>query len=177
MCKMYSILPIVICVVMTSCQKVPEDTAVLTEQTQMIVDLFLNENKGWLSDGKQLLIEGIEDNGSLFFLNICDNDSSIFKPYGRYNGMVRYKGSDILLYGDSWNEFFWTCDTIYDIPDDINNHDVFYDPIEWDICISCTDTSINRLESEFRDFSSMPYREHHSILCDSLQKKILNFVK
>ena len=169
---------IIIILVLVSCQKVSQqDTALLSKPTRAIVDFFLNENKEWLSDKKQLVVEGyLEDNKSCFYLNICDNDSSIFKPYGKYNGMVRYKGFDILLYGDSWNEFFWTCDTIYDIPD-INNHVVFYDPIEWDLCICCNDTTINRLESEFRDFSSMPYREHHSILCDSLQKKILNFVK
>ena len=165
-----------IVMVMTSCQKVSQqDTAVLFGPTRAIIDYFLNENKAWLSNGNQIVIVGhIEDNRSSFYLNIWDNDSSIFKPYGKYNGIVHYKGYSILLYGDSWNEFFWTCDTIYDIPDmnDPNMWGLFYDPAEWNICICCKDTSINRAESEFPDFSSLPNGEYQSILCDSLQKII-----
>lgn len=158
---------------MISCQRVSQqETAVLSEQIQTIVDFFLNENKGRFSDGNKLVIVGyIEDNRSNVYLNISDNDLSIFKPYSKYNGMVHYRGYDILLFGDSWNEFFWTCDTTYDISDinDLEMCGLFYDPIEWNICICCKDTTINRAESEFPDFSSLSNGEYHSILCDSLQ--------
>ena len=174
--KINRILPIVILTVMSSCQKLSQqDTAVLSEPVIAIIDYFLEENKAWLSSGNQLVIIGyIEDNRNSFYLNIWDNDSTIYKPYGKYNGVVHYKGYDIFLYGDSWNDFFWTCDTVCDIPD-MNNSEIcgwFYDPIEWNICICCSDTTINRLESEFPDFSSLSNGDYHSILCDSLQKII-----
>lgn len=165
---------IIIALALMSCRKVQQqDTAVLSEPTRAIIDYFLDENKEWLSDRKQLVIDGYtEDNKSSFYLNICDNDSSIFKPYGKYNGIVHYKGYSILLYGDSWNDFFWTCDTICEIPD-MNDPDMwglFYDPTEWNICICCKDTTINRSKSEL----FLPNGEHHNMLSDSLQKIIRN---
>ena len=161
-------------VIMTSCQKVSQqDTAVLSEPTCAIIDYFLDENKEWLSDSKQLVIDGYtEENRSSFYLNIYNNDTSVYKPYGKYNGMVRYKGYKVLLFGDSWDEFFWTCDTIYNIPD-MNDWwvgECCYDPAEWNIYICCKDTTINRSESRL----FLPYGEHHNMLCDSLQKIIKN---
>ena len=72
MYKINRILLIVILVIMTSCQKVSQqDTAVLSESTCAIIDYFLDENKEWLSDSKQLVIDGYtEENRSSFYLNI-----------------------------------------------------------------------------------------------------------
>lgn len=172
------VLSIAMLIVMTSCEKaqVP-DTAVLSERTHKMVDYFLNENKAWLSNWNQLIIEGyIEDNRNCFYLHIFENDTSIFKPYGKYNGIVHYKGYDILLFGDSWNEFLWSCDTICDIPD-MNNQEIcgwFYDPTEWNICIRCSDTIIIEAYSSFpnNSSSSLSYGEYSKILCDSLIKII-----
>lgn len=169
------IIPVIL-ILMTSCQKAPQrDTAILSEQTQAIVDLFLRENNEWLSEENQLVIEGyMEDDKTCFYLNIYENDSSIFRPYGKYNGIVHYHGYDILLFGDSWNNSFWKCDTIFDFPDKNNpeRYGWFYDPIEWNICICCCDTIVNRRESNFSDLSSLPKGTYNRILCDSLQKII-----
>ena len=175
MYRINRIIPAIL-ILMASCQKAPQrDTAVLSEQVQAIVDLFLRENKEWLSDGNQLVIEGnMEDDKTCFYLNIYENDSSIFRPYGKYNGIVHYHGYDILLFGDSWNDSFWKCDTICDIPDKNNpeRYGLFYDPIEWNICICCCDTMVNRSESNFSYLSSLPKGTYNRILCDSLQKII-----
>ena len=172
MCRINRIIPVIL-ILMTSCQKAPQrDTAVLSGQTQAIIDLFLRENKESLSDGKQLIIEGLmTDDKTCFFLNIYDNDSSMFKPYGKYNGITHHHGYDIFLFGDSWNESFWKCDTIYDLPD-MNNSErygLFYDPIGWNICICCNDTTINRQKSDFLGFSSMSDGTYNSIICDAIQ--------
>jgi hypothetical protein len=56
--KINKIFIIVFLVVFTSCQTSPQqDTAVLSGQTQTIVDLFLKENEKWLVGDKQLIIE------------------------------------------------------------------------------------------------------------------------
>lgn len=176
MYKINRILPIVILIVMTSCQKVKQqDTAVLSKTLIAIIDYFLDENKAWLSNEHQLVIEGyMENSRSSFYLNIWDNDSSLYRPYGQYNGNVYYKGYDISLYGDSWNDFFWKGDSIHEIPNRNNPEEFswFYDPTEWYLVISCNDTTINRVESEFSDFSSLSYEEYQRILCDSLTKII-----
>lgn len=87
--------------------------------------------------------------------------------------MVHYKGYDISLYGDSWNDFFWICDTVYEIPDMNNLKELyFYDPIEWCIVIGCEDTTIYRQYSMFPICSSLSYEENKRIICDSLQKII-----
>ena len=62
---------IVILIVMTSCQKIlQQDTAVLSEQTQAIVDFFLEEYKKELCDDKQLVINGgyIDNDSTCFYL-------------------------------------------------------------------------------------------------------------
>lgn len=163
-----------IVMLMTSCQKVSQqDTAVLSEPTRAIIGLFLRENSEWLSGGNQIVIEGyMEDDKNCFYLNIYDNDSSIFRPYGKYNGIAHYNGYDILLFGDSWNDSFWKCDTIYDIPDRNNPKrcGLFYDPIGWNICICCSDTTIIGQESDFSNLSSLPKGAYYRTLCDSLQK-------
>ena len=168
---------IVILIVMTSCQKIlQQDTAVLSEQTQAIVDFFLEEYKKKLCDDKQLVINGgyIDNDSTCFYLQLSDHDSSVYKLYGKYNGIVHYKGYDISLYGDSWNDFFWTCDTIYEIPDMNNDFFTFYDPVEWYIAIWCNDTTIYRQYSEFPyySYSSLSYEENQKNICDSLQKII-----
>lgn len=168
---------IVILIVMTSCQKIlQQDTAVLSEQTQAIVDFFLEENKKELCDDKQIVITGgyIENDSTCFYLNISEHDSSVYKLYGKYNGIVHYKGYDISLYGDSWNDFFWTCDTIYEIPNRNNDFFLIYDPIEWNIAIWCDDTTIYKQHSGFPcyRYSSLSYEENKKNICDSLQKII-----
>ena len=170
---MQKTLIIVLLIAMTSCRTIPQqDTAVLSEQTQAIVDFFLEEWEKELCDDKQLVITAgyIENDSSCFYLSLCDNDSSIYKHYGKYNGIVHYKGYDISLYGDSWNDFFWTCDTIYEIPNKNNDFFCFYDPIEWNIAIWCEDTTIYRPDSDFPCYSS--YEENKIMKCDSLQKII-----
>lgn len=172
--KINKIFIIVFLVVFTSCQTSPQqDTAVLSGQTQTIVDLFLKENEKWLGGDKQLIIEGnIKEEQSCLYLNLYYNDSSIYKPYGKYNGIVHYKGYEILLYGDSWNDFFWTSGTIYEIPN-TNNAEVLwlYDPIEWDICIRLKDTTLNMDDSNFPDILS----RHTICLMDSIEKIIRSY--
>ena len=167
---------IIILIFITSCQKIPQrDTAVLSEKTQALVDFFLKENEKWILDDKQLVIEGyINNDRSCFYLNLYNNDSSIYKPYGKCNGIVHYKGYDILLYGDSWNDFFWKGDTIFEIPNMNNPEELgwFYDPTEWDIAICYSDTTICRQESKFSFFLSLPYEEYKRVVCDSIQKII-----
>lgn len=168
---------IVILVVMTSCQTIrQQDTAVLSEQTRAIVDFFLEENEKELCDDIQLVIRGgYSDNDSTcFYLNIWEHDTTIYKLSGKYNGIVHYKGYDISLYGDSWNDFFWTCDTIYEIPDMNNDFFCFYDPVVWNIAIWCNDTTISISLSDFPYYSgsSLSYEENQRIICDSLQKII-----
>lgn len=171
----YTIFFIVILIVVTSCHTIPQDTAVLSEQTQAIVNFFLEDTEKYLTDSKQLVIEGgyIENDSSCFYLILWDHDTSVYKLYGKYNGMVHYKGYDISLYGDSWNDFFWICDTVYEIPDMNNPKELyFYDPIEWCIVIGCEDTTIYRQYSMFPICSSLSYEENKRIICDSLQKII-----
>lgn len=66
----YTIFFIVILIVVTSCHTIPQDTAVLSEQTQAIVNFFLEETEKYLADSKQLVIEGgyIENDSSCFYL-------------------------------------------------------------------------------------------------------------
>lgn len=175
MWHIYTIFFIVILIVVTSCHTIPQDTAVLSEQTQAIVNFFLEDTEKYLTDSKQLVIEGgyIENDSSCFYLILWDHDTSVYKLYGKYNGMVHYKGYDISLYGDSWNDFFWICDTVYEIPDMNNPKELyFYDPIEWCIVIGCEDTTIYRQYSMFPVCSSLSYEENKRIICDSLQKII-----
>ena len=174
---MNKIFFIVILIVMTSCQNIlQQDTAVLSEQTKAILDFFFEENKEELCNDKQIVITGgYSDNDSTYFyLNLSVHDSSVYKPYGKCNGIVHYKGYDISLYGDSWNDFFWTCDTIYEIPDMNNDFFCFYDPVEWNIAIWCNDTTISISLSDFPYYSgsSLSYEENQRIICDSLQNII-----
>lgn len=171
----YTIFFIVILIVVTSCHTIPQDTAVLSEQTQAIVNFFLEDTEKYLTDSKQLVIKGgyIENDSNCFYLTLWDHDTSVYKLYGKYNGMVHYKGYDISLYGDSWNDFFGICDTVYEIPDMNNPKELyFYDPIEWCIVIGCEDTTIYRQYSMFPVCSSLSYEENKRIICDSLQKII-----
>ena len=174
---MNKIFFIVILIVMTSCQNIlQQDTAVLSEQTKAILDFFFEEHKEELCNDKQIVITGeySKNDSTCFYLNIIENDSSVYKFSGKYNGIVHYKGYDISLYGDSWNDFFWTCDTIYEIPDMNSDFFCFYDPVEWNITIWCDDTTIYRQYSGFPcySYSSLSYEENKRIICDSLQKII-----
>lgn len=71
--------------------------------------------------------------------------------------------------------FFWTCDTIYNLPD-MNPEEwtEFYDPPMWDIYISCKDTTLIERYCEFGcpHLSSIPCDEYFNIICDSLTKII-----
>ena len=172
---MNKIFFIVILIVMTSCQKIiQQDTAVLSKHTQAIVDFFLEENEKEFCGDKQLVIKGgyIENDSTCFYLNIWEHDTTVYKLSGKYNGIVHYKGYDISLYGDSWNDFFWICDTIYEIPNMNNDFFCFYDPVEWYIAIWCNDTTIYRQYSEFPYYSSLSYEGNQKNICDSLQKLI-----
>jgi len=175
--NMNKIFFIVVLIVMTSCQKIiQQDTAVLSKHTQAIVDFFLEENEKEFCGDKQLVIKGgyIENDSTYFYLNIWEHDTTVYKLSGKYNGIVHYKGYDISLYGDSWNDFFWTCDTIYEIPDMNSDFFCFYDPVEWNIAIWCNDTAISRPLSEFPyySYSSLSYEENQRIICNSLQEII-----
>ena len=102
--------------------------------------------------------------------------SPAYKPYGQYCGKVRYKKYEILLFGDSWNDYFWSSDTTYFI-EDMNSEEwdyVFYDPIVWSICINVRDTTINEAHSELADYSlctSVTSRDNIFLL-DSIEKII-----
>ena len=152
--------------VMASCQKAQQpDTAILSERTIKIIDYFLDETENqiivsnWLSDAL---------NGSV--LCIYANDSSSHKSYGKCNGIVHYRGYEIVLYNDSWNDYFWSSDTLYDVPDK-NSEEMkytFYDPIKWVVCISLTDTTINEQHTEF----PYMYSAHTASIIDSVEKII-----
>lgn len=75
----YTIFFIVILIVVTSCHTIPQDTAVLSEQTQAIVNFFLEDTEKYLTDSKQLVIEG----------GYIENDSSCFYLILSYGTMIR----------------------------------------------------------------------------------------
>ena len=158
--------------VMASCQKAQQpDTAILSERTIKIIDYFLDETENWYTDENQIIVSNwLSDdlNGSV--LCIYANDSSSHKSYGKCNGIVHYRGYEIVLYDDSWNDYFWSSDTLYDVPDK-NSEEMkytFYDPIKWVVCISLTDTTINEQHTEF----PYMYSAHTASIIDSVEKII-----
>ena len=169
-------LLVVFMIIMTSCGKtqIPQDTGVLSERTQKIVDYFINEYKRDVM-AKESQLEVICNYNETYSNIVIYCHDTIYKPYGKYNGSVYYKGQNILLFGDSWNNFFWTCDTIYNLPD-MNPEEwtEFYDPPMWDIYISCKDTTLIERYCEFGcpHLSSIPCDEYFNIICDSLTKII-----
>lgn len=170
-------LLVVFMIIMTSCGKtqIPQDTAVLSERTQKIVDYFINEYKIAVMKKETQLEVICNYNETYSNIFIYCHDTSVYKPYGKYNGSVYYKGKNILLFGDSWNNFFWTCDTIYDLPDmNPDEWTCFYDPPRWYIYISCSDTTLIERHCDLGCpfSSSIPCDEYLKILCDSLTKII-----
>ena len=149
---------LIILLVTTSCQKTShsKDTAVLTMHTCALIDLFLAEMEDAIvtdNHSKQLVIFGYT-NQKCYEIDIISH-SPTYKPYGQYCGKVHYKKYEILLFGDSWNDYFWSSDTTYFI-EDMNSKEwdyVFYDPIVWSICINVRDTTINEARSELADYS------------------------
>ena len=165
--KIHGILLVPVLFIM-SCQKGTSchDTAILTERTLKIIDYFLDETKEW-EEINQLVLVGNFENKECSHLIIYSNDTSLYKPHGKYNGMVYYRECEILLFGDSWNDFFWSSDMAY-IVENMNSEErnnVFYDPISWEICLCLNDTSINIDCSNFPDIFS----EHTRSLIDSIE--------
>ena len=172
------VLAVILIIITTGCKIRQPDTAVLSECSKGMIDYFLHENNDDMFTENTILVLDCMFDEIYVSMNICCLDTTISKPYGRYNGRVHYKGHDILLFGYAWNDFFWTCDTIYNIPHTLSdNFGMFYDPIEWDICIKCEDTTIVETNSEFPYYLSCPisYKEYSGLLCDSLQKIIRKF--
>ena len=171
-----TVLTVLFAVVVTACgARQYDNTAVLSKQTRSIIDYFLDETENQYTDENLLEIHGtIKEDGN-YILEIYAVDSTITKPYGKYNGRVRYKKYDILLFGDYRNDFFWKCATTYDIPympsDDWG---LVYDPLGWTVCIRCKDTTIIETNSEFPYFLSCPvsHKEYSRAISDSLQKII-----
>ena len=153
--RLIYILPLMLFVV--NCRKpAPEpETAVLTNRMCALIDLFMDNTKIWRKGDEQLSLTGWKDKEKkgYFYLNICADDTTFFKPYGDCKGVVHVKGNRILLFGDSWNDCFWSSDTTFHISD-INqptgDEFVFYDPIEWTICVR-EDTSLCEA------YSSLPW--------------------
>lgn len=155
-------------ITMNSCQKIlRQDTAVLSKHTQIIIDYFLDETEGWYDDENMLEICGcISEDSNYYYLNIFAVDSSFDKPFGKCKGNLRYRGYDISLFGDSWNDYMWSSDTTYNIFDTnsyIQDDYWCYDPIMWSICICVHDTTINRQKSEFAYRSTLPITYMDSI--------------
>ena len=160
--------------IMASCRKAPQpDTAVLPEHTLAIIDYFLDETESHYTDENVFSLEGcFSADSSYYYLYIYATDSLLAKPYGICGGVVHYRGYDISLFGNSWNDYFWSSDTTYSIPKTnsrIEDEFIFYDPIGWTICIYTTDTTIIHSRSDFPILSSMPIEEYRQTLCDSLQ--------
>ena len=140
-------------ILLASCTKVTQefDTAVLTERTNALISLFLDNTRQWRDGNELLSVTGWKDEKEpgFFYLNICADDTAFFEPYGDCKGIAHLKGNRILLFGDSWNNYFWSSDTTFYIPD-ANRHPedefVFYDPTEWIICVR-NDTSISEAHS------------------------------
>lgn len=165
--KINTVLAVLFTVVVNSCGIQQSDTAVLSKRTQSIIDYFLDETENQYTDENLLELYGSISEDSNYIIGIYAVDSSFSKPYGKYNGRVRYKKYDILLFGDSWNDFFWSSDTTY-IVENMNSDEqnyVFYDPISWEICLSLKDTTINIDCSNFPDIFS----EHTISLIDSIE--------
>ena len=163
----------------TSCQKTlrSKDTAVLTMHACALIDLFLAEMEDEIvtdNHAKQLVIYGYTNQNN-YEINIISH-SSTYKPHGKYCGKVHYKKYEILLFGDSWNDYFWSSDTTYFI-EDMNSEEwnyVFYDPIVWNVCINVRDTTINEARSELADYTmytSVTSRDN-ILLLDSIEKII-----
>lgn len=153
---------------MNSCQKVlQQDSAVLSKHTQIIIDYFLDETEVWYDDENMLEICGyLSEDHNYYYLSIFAVDSSFDKPSGECKGILRYRGYDISLFGDSWNDYMWFSDTTYNIFD-TNSYDIqddyWYDPIMWSICICLQDTTIDRRKSEFVYRSTSPITYMDSI--------------
>jgi len=170
---------LIILLVTTSCQKTSQskDTAVLTMHACALIDLFLTEMEDAIvtyNDSKQIVIFGYANLNS-YEIDIISH-SPKYKPYGQYCGKVHYKKYEILLFGDSWNDYFWSSDTTYFIEDKNSKEwdNVFYDPIAWSICINVRDTTINEARSELADYSlctSVTSRDNIFLL-DSIEKII-----
>lgn len=174
-----SFILLIILFVTTSCLKTSQskDSAVITRHTCALIDLFLAEMENAIvsyNDSKQLVISGYTNQNSYDIDIICH--SPAYKPYGRYCGKVHYKKYEILLFGDSWNDYFWSSDTTYFI-ENMNSEEwnyVFYDPITWTICINVRDTTINEARSELADYSlcSSATDRDNIFLLDSIEKII-----
>ena len=154
---LYILTLVAICLTSLSCIKKAmaeePDSAVLTERTTAIIELFLDNTKQWRDGKEQLSLTGRMDKNEkgYFYLHICADDTAVFKPYGECKGVVHVRGNSILLFGDSWNDYFWSSDTTYSIPNhNPENEFVFYDPSEWYLVIRTQDTTLNPTFSDVR---------------------------
>lgn len=146
--KMKRLLIIWSIIGLVSCTKVRQapDTTVLPERTIALIELFLDNTKQWRNGNEQLSLTGWMDEKKegYFYLNICADDTTFCKPSGDCKGVVHVKGNSILLFGDSWNDYFWSSDTTYHVlymKRSAEDEFIFYDPAEWTICIR-KDTSL-----------------------------------
>lgn len=133
-----------------------QNTAVLTDRTCALIDLFLDNTKQWRKGNEQIIIGGYPNaNPKYFTLLIYANDPE-FKPAGIFNGLVKYEGHEVMLFGDSWDGYFWSNDTTYELVDDSKGWEWEYDPPSWCLCILVKDTSILRGEYSNAPTTSLP---------------------
>lgn len=122
----------------------PKSTAKLTPISEKLVNLYIGA--GHVQYNHLIMLQGSSygDHVSLTILNPIPE----IPPAGLYNGVVYYNGVQIVLYGDSWNRFFWESfqDPVF-VPNDADT--LFYDPCEWCVSIFAKDTTIERWASYF----------------------------
>ena len=148
---LYTLTLVAICLFSLSCKKNGEgtpmaeesDTAVLTERTYALIDLFLDNTKRWRKGNEQIIIGGYPNANPKYFIFWIYANDPMFKPAGMCNGIVHYKGYEVMLFDDSWGGYFWSNDTTYEIVDDSNGW-WEYDPPSWVLSIRVKDTSIVR---------------------------------
>lgn len=132
------------------------NTAVLTNRTCALIDLFLDNTKQWRKGNEQIIIGGYPNANPKYFMFWIYANDPMFKPFGMCNGIVNYKDNEVILFGDSWDGYFWSNDTIYELVDDSKGWAWEYDPPSWDICIRVKDTSILRGVYSNAPMTSLP---------------------
>lgn len=122
----------------------PKSTAKLASFTEKLVDMYIDAGHVHYDNLIMLYGYSSENYASITILNPIPE----VPPAGLYNGVVYYRGAQIVLYGDSWNGFFW--ESFQDPVLVTNNADtLFYDPCEWYINVFIKDTTIERWTSQF----------------------------
>lgn len=145
-----------------------QGSVVLANRTCALIDLFLDNTKQWRKGNEQIIIGGYPNANPKYFMFWIYANDPMFKPFGMCNGIVNYKDNEVILFGDSWDGYFWSNDTIYELVDDSKGWAWEYDPPSWDICIRVKDTSILRGVYSNAPMTSLP--PDNLPLLDSIEK-------